>query len=686
MADKTYRMTFTQSDQTKQSVDFVVPQGEAGVGIETITQSPSALDGGINTITIKKTDGTSTLFVIRNGSKGSRGPGILKVTTAPSSYTTTVNGLTPKYRIALSTVKTQSNVTEVLVGDIIAYSYYQYHVGYVDASYAYILTTRVSLRGATGTAGAAGANGVDGYTPVRGTDYWTDADQESIVQQVIAAMGTPVFGMVDENNNIILTGNLADGTYTLKYENAEGAQTVVGSLITSTFVNQISISTDTDGSIYNGTGYKESSRCSSDGSISAITSGTNPAFTTGFIPCRQGDIVKLKNCYIHAHGTNATYEAIYGNGAYGLRCGLYDASKTTLCVFSWGNLSQGGDTDKITYVQNGSNYKLTEFTIAYADVSYIRLTLAADVDNGYTAADAIVTIDEGASNSTPAYTNLIPLSTDIDGSIYNGSGWMAQQRINSSGEVVTNGDYASTDGSATNVTGFIPVSNGDIIRGSSGILVENVASSYTRIAWYDSEKNYISYTSLVGQSNSDGSFEHTVSINNVAYFRLAATGVDDDAVITVNEEITETAPAYTNVIPLSTDVNGDPYNGGLGYREGYRYSSSGGGDVTGSGLYVTGYIKCKDSDTLYFKNVGMNKDAGISNGCNMYRFSTLSVTSSSSSDASLLTSYHSAQWDDNGDILRANVTDSPTGVDVWLRFNTTYLGPDSVITLNEPIE
>lgn len=58
--------------------------------------------------------------------------------------------------------------------------------------------------------------------PQRGVDYWTPADQEFIVQQVIAALGTPVFGRVDEYNNIILSGDLTDGTYTLKYEDAEG--------------------------------------------------------------------------------------------------------------------------------------------------------------------------------------------------------------------------------------------------------------------------------------------------------------------------------------------------------------------------------------------------------------------------------------------------------------------------------
>ena len=34
-------------------------------------------------------------------------------------------------------------------------------------------------------------DGDPGYTPVKGVDYWTDADQESIVQQVIATL--PVY-------------------------------------------------------------------------------------------------------------------------------------------------------------------------------------------------------------------------------------------------------------------------------------------------------------------------------------------------------------------------------------------------------------------------------------------------------------------------------------------------------------
>lgn len=146
MADKNYKLTFALSDGTSKSVQFTAPQGATGA-------------------------------------TGQRGTGILKITTAPSSYTTATGGFTPTYRVSLSTVKTQSNVSSVLVGDVLQYNYYQYPVGYVDGSYVYT-GARTSIRGATGTAGTNGTNGADGYTPVKGVDYWTAADKAEIISEV----------------------------------------------------------------------------------------------------------------------------------------------------------------------------------------------------------------------------------------------------------------------------------------------------------------------------------------------------------------------------------------------------------------------------------------------------------------------------------------------------------------------
>ena len=45
-------------------------------------------------------------------------------------------------------------------------------------------------KGDKGDTGATGANGKDGYTPVKGTDYFTDADKAEMVSAVISALPT----------------------------------------------------------------------------------------------------------------------------------------------------------------------------------------------------------------------------------------------------------------------------------------------------------------------------------------------------------------------------------------------------------------------------------------------------------------------------------------------------------------
>lgn len=117
-------------------------------------------------------------------------------------------------------------------------------------------------KGDKGDKGDTGSKGADGYTPKKGTDYFTEADKTEMVNDVknvcvaknqgsvnvgkFLVVGTDgnlilahmpeggvsgdVIGTLDESNNILLSGNLADGTYTLKYENEDGTYTDVGTL------------------------------------------------------------------------------------------------------------------------------------------------------------------------------------------------------------------------------------------------------------------------------------------------------------------------------------------------------------------------------------------------------------------------------------------------------------------------
>ena len=68
------------------------------------------------------------------------------------------------------------------------------HIGDNGHWYIGVTDTGKPSRGATGAKGEKGEPGAPGKTPVRGTDYWTAADKQEIVNSVIAALpdGTEV--------------------------------------------------------------------------------------------------------------------------------------------------------------------------------------------------------------------------------------------------------------------------------------------------------------------------------------------------------------------------------------------------------------------------------------------------------------------------------------------------------------
>ena len=111
--------------------------GTDGVGIQSVEQTiTSTEDGGTNIITVTKTDGASSTFTVRNGSKGSTG--------------------------------------------------------------------------------AAGAAGKDGYTPVRGTDYWT-ADDIATIQSYI-----------DEKTATLQSKSITDSGGHFTTDTVEGALQEIG--------------------------------------------------------------------------------------------------------------------------------------------------------------------------------------------------------------------------------------------------------------------------------------------------------------------------------------------------------------------------------------------------------------------------------------------------------------------------
>lgn len=245
-----------------------------------------------------------------------------------------------------------------------------------------------------GSTGSAGANGNDGKTPVKGVDYWTTTDQESIVQQVIAALQTPVFGRVDDRNNIILTGELADGVYTLKYENADGEVVVIGTLEHTdipepTYINLITTAINRDGTPYVGdygeVGYRTGYRVKSDDSevANSVTS------CTGFIP--------ITNYNQKLYFSNITTDSSSNDNTIV----LYDSTFTRVgqnmikSIYAQVNNQQIID-DGITFSNDGNLLTMTVYGLRYwhsidnlKKTAYIRLTAQTITDDSVISVEPI---------------------------------------------------------------------------------------------------------------------------------------------------------------------------------------------------------------------------------------------------------------------------------------------------------
>ena len=156
------------------------------------------------------------------------------------------------------------------------------------------------------------------------------------------------------------------------------------------YTNQVPVSTDTDGSIFNGVGYIENRRLSSSGGLSSSTA--NGAVTKGFIPW-HGDttILRLKGVEW------LNYTILSGN----LYLMFYDANKKSrgendymsAGMYKGGNynhiLTVTRDADGVeTFVWN-KDYGNTNAVLNWVrSASYVRVTAQGK------GADMIVTINE----------------------------------------------------------------------------------------------------------------------------------------------------------------------------------------------------------------------------------------------------------------------------------------------------
>ena len=141
------------------------------------------------------------------------------------------------------------------------------------------------------------------------------------------------------------------------------------------------------------------------------------------------------------------------------------------------------------------------------------------------------------------YTNQIPISTDDSGNIYNGKGWKENTYVQPSGDSYISGYEA---------TGYIPCKIGDVIRLKN--ITFTKGDAYCSITFFKSDKTRINraqgnsgwyldteFSGVLDANNSYTQFtikNTTGMTTNTAYIRITAKHIDNNSIITINEEIT----------------------------------------------------------------------------------------------------------------------------------------------------
>ena len=160
------------------------------------------------------------------------------------------------------------------------------------------------------------------------------------------------------------------------------------------------------------------------------------------------------------------------------------------------------------------------------------------------------------------YTNQLPISTDTDGSVYNGTGYKNDTYFSGA-------NVSGRTGVVT--TGFIPIGYGTSSeqRGLQVIYLKDInaipTNTNVRLNFYTANKTFLgqlSITSASSSANDPGGYTSTYTLgadgkitqidvtgttayyyafNNAkketAYFRICSPGIDANSIITVNEPI-----------------------------------------------------------------------------------------------------------------------------------------------------
>ena len=141
----------------------------------------------------------------------------------------------------------------------------------------------------------------------------------------------------------------------------------------------------------------------------------------------------------------------------------------------------------------------------------------------------------------------------------------------------------------------------------------------------------------------------------------------------------------TNQIPISTDINGDIYNG-IGYKDNARITSSG-AEGTLDGAFLTGFIPVTAGDTIYLSSGILDPNWGSAGSANSRLYASDKTTTTNSFNPAIIENASALEniiKDSSGYVIQFSIKSSATST-AYMRLTLKGSGASAVITVNEPI-
>ena len=212
--------------------------------------------------------------------------------------------------------------------------------------------------------------------------------------------------------------------------------------------------------------------------------------------------------------------------------------------------------------------------------------------------------------------------------------------------------------------------------------MNNVSSSNTASIVTDGD----SYTTILSANSGYALSSVTVTMGGIDITDSvynADTGTVSIPAVTGNVVITAAAVvSRTDVLRKSVSSDGTLYNGGTGYKSGYRLNSSG-NEAAASGVYCSGFIPIVSSQTIEFEGIELPAASSVGNSyytIHFYdsTFTRIAMTQYQAHNVFHTSSIGSGTKDGSGNYIK---TFKPTGVSglAYIRFSCGMIDDNSKV-------